>query len=453
VGRGSISAGGLIPEAKGTCYNRAANRFASLMRLSRRIYFLKVASIFGTVFLLTTVLSAAENWTDATSAFAAKIIAHTRTSRALALTVRNVSSLGDDDVSQIRRQLRAQMHSRGARLTTSKRARITVQVTLSENAGGYIWVADIQNGTSHEVAMLTVARSASAEFHPVVEPLSIRKTRFYEQAEPMLDVVPLVRSVLDPASPATSALVLGLDSVSLYEKSDEATKNGPVWKLMQSVPVSRFRPMTRDARGRLVMGQDKSFRMFLPGEICDGALEPALKVDCHESDDPWPMVVGSGRGAAAYFNADRNFFDGRIRSGDGRALMASPFYSAAILPLKSGALWLLAGLDGHVQMFNSSMDSMGNFEGFGSNITVIQTSCQEGWQALATQPGDYSSADAVQAIDVVNRKAVPASGAVDFAGPVTELWPLEDGSTAIAISHNLKTTRYEAFRLSISCGQ
>lgn len=211
--------------------------------------------------------------------------------------------------------------------------------------------------------------------------------------------------------------------------------------------------MTRDARGRLVMGQNNSFNVFLPGEICDGTLEPSLKVDCRESDGPWTMVVGSAPGAVAYFNAERNFFDGRIRSQDGRALMAWPFYSAALLPLKSGALWLLAGLDGRVQLFNSNMDSMGNFEGYGSNIAVIQTACQEGWQVLATQSGDFSSADSVEAIDVVNRKGVPASAPVDFAGPVTELWPLEDGSSAVAISRNLKTSRYEAFRLSITCGQ
>jgi hypothetical protein len=301
--------------------------------------------------------------------------------------------------------------------------------------------------------MVTVARPALAEFHPVTEPLSIRKTRFYGQADAMLDILPMDRPTSEPAGTISRVLVLGLNSVSIYEKLNQAADQGAAWTLRQSASVPRLRPVTRDARGMLKAGQDDTFNVYLPGEICSGALDPALKLDCRQSDDPWPLVTGSATGAAAYFNADRNFFDGRLQSEDGRALMASPFYSAAVLPLKSGALWLLAGLDGRIQLFNSGTNSMGSFEGWGSNIVVIQSGCQEGWQALATQPGDYSSPDTLQAIDVVNRKGVPASTPVDFAGPVTELWPLADASAAIAISRNLKTSSYEAFRISISCGQ
>jgi hypothetical protein len=424
------------------------------MRLSRRNFFLTVPSFFGVVLLCATVAFGADNWTAATGELAVKILAHIHSKRAMALTVRNISSLGDEDASKIRRELRAQLQARGARLTASRRVHAVVQVTLSENADGYIWVADIRAGSSHEVAMLNVARPALAGFHPVAEPLSIRKTLFYGQAGPILDILPWGGATSGPAGSAPQALVLGLDSVSMYEKTNQAAAGGPAWKLRASVSVPRFRPLGRDARGKLVVGQGDSFNAYLPGEVCAGALEPALKLDCHESDDPWPMVIGNAPGAAAYFNADRNFFDGRIRSEDGRALMTSPFYSAAVLPMKSGALWLFTGLDGRVQLSNSNMDSMGSFEGWGSNIVVIQTSgCQEGWQVLATQPGDYTRPDSMQAIDVVDRKAVPASTPVDFGGPVTELWPLADQSVAIAISRNLKTSSYEAFRISITCGQ
>jgi hypothetical protein len=423
------------------------------MRLSRRIYFLTVV-LFSVAFLLvTTALFAADQWTIAAGEMAARILAHHSSQGPMLLTVRNISSLGEEDVSSIRRQLRVQLRSRGARLTAGRPAHITVQVTLSENAGGYIWVADIRAGSTHDVGMMNVARPVLTQFHPVAEPLSIRKTRFYEQAEPMLDVVPIDRTASSPEGAAILALVLGLDSVSLYEKTDQAAKDGPPWKLRQSVPVPLFRPLTRDPRGRLVVSPDNSFNAYLSGEVCAGTLEPTLKLDCHESDEPWPAVAGGAPGAGAYFNADRNFFDGRIRSQDARALMASPFYSAAFLPLKTGALWLTAGLDGRMQWFNSNMDSMGIFDGWGSNVAAVQTACPEGWQALATQPGDFTSPDAVQAVDIVNRKGVPASVPVDFAGPVTELWPLADATSAMAISHNLKTSNYEAFRLSVTCGQ
>lgn len=423
------------------------------MRHSCRISLPNVALFSGIFLFLATTLFAADNWTDASREFAAKILAHALSNRAVALSIRNISSLGEDDVSQIRRQLRAQIRSHGAQLTGSKHAGTAIRVTLSENSGGFIWVAEIQGGSKHEVAMMNVARPALARFHSISEPLSVRKTLLYSQAEPMLDVAFVENPALAPSGAATSILVLGVDSVSLYEELDQTAKGGLAWKLKQSAPVPPIRRPTRDPRGRLELGQNNSFNVYLPGEICSGVLDPALKLECRESDAPWPHVVSIAPNIAAYFNPERNFFDGRIQTEDGHALMASPFYSAALLPLKSGPLWLLSAVDGRVQLLNSEMDSMGSVVGWGSNIVVIQSNCQEAWQALATQPGDYSTSDAVQAIDVVDRKAVPAGASVEFDGPVMELWPLQDASAAIAISRNLKTSSYETFRLSITCGQ
>jgi hypothetical protein len=72
---------------------------------------------------------------------------------------------------------------------------------------------------------------------------------------------------------------------------------------------------------------------------------------------------------------------------------------------------------------------------------------------LASQSEGLKEADAVEAYEIVNRKALAASAPVDFAGPVIELWPVDEGHAAIAICENVKTGSYEAFRLSISCGQ
>jgi len=91
--------------------------------------------------------------------------------------------------------------------------------------------------------------------------------------------------------------------------------------------------------------------------------------------------------------------------------------------------------------------------GWGSQIVGLQTGCGSGWQVLASQAGDLNIPDAVQAYEIVNRKPVPVSSPIEFAGPITELWPLADGSRAIAIARNLQTGTYEAYRLSVSCGQ
>jgi hypothetical protein len=413
---------------------------------------------------------------------------------AVVLTVRNISSLSDDDVGRIRRALRAELRNRKIRLTTNKRAAAEVQVTLSENVEGLTWVAEIQVGTGREVALITVARPPPAALHTAAEPLTVRKIRLFEQAEPMLDVVPLASSPSDalapgtPPAPPARILVLGLGAVSLYEKAaaDKTPPSGAeslTWQRKASMPFIQVRAGARDGRGRLVVRTDNQFDVYLPGGKCSGSLEPPA-VECHESEDPWPLGPAGppdALGPAAYFTPDRNFFDGRIRLEDGHEIKVPPFFAAAVprgdvapRPIGAGAglkpgatsaatsaatsgaagtLWLVTGLDSRAQLLNAEGVSLANIGGLGSAIVGLQSGCRSGWQILATQAGDFNDPDAVQAYEVVNHKAVEASVPLEFAGPLTELWPLANGSEAVAISHNLKTAEYEAFRVSISCGQ
>jgi hypothetical protein len=119
----------------------------------------------------------------------------------------------------------------------------------------------------------------------------------------------------------------------------------------------------------------------------------------------------------------------------------------------AGAMWVLAGLDGRALLVGNNSESLASFSGWGSNLASLRSGCRSGWQILATQAGDFNEPDAVAAYEIVNRKAVAASPPIQFGGPVVELRPLTGGLVAIAISHNLNTASYEAFRLSISCGQ
>ena len=419
-------------------------------------------------------------WTDGAGELAAKIVARTAPQTTVALTVRNISSLGDDDVARIRRALRSELRRRRLRLTPDEHTGGEVQVTLSENIEGLVWVAEIRNGSSHEVAMVTVARPQTEAFHPATEPLTVKKSRLYGQAEAMLDVALLAISPGDalglgvPRAVTARVLVLGRGVVSLYEKAapldkgQKADLDASAWQRKAAMPFLRLRPGPRDDRGRLVVRTDNQFVVYLPGEKCSGTLEPP-GVDCHESDEPWPLDAArpaGSSGAAAYFTLDRNFFDGRVRLEDGREMKVPPFFAGAAVPVShagrkagatsqvtSGAMWLLAGLDGHAQLLNGDGVSLASLSGMGSSLVGLQTGCRSGWQALATQASDFNEADAIQAYEIVNHKAVAASLPVEFAGPVMELWPSANGSEAIAISHNLKTAEYEAFRLSISCGQ
>jgi len=452
--------------------------------------------------------TAEEAWYEAAGALAGKILDHIASGKTVALTVKNISSLGDDDVGQVRRALRAQLRSRGVRLAASKQASAEVQVTLSENLEGYLWIAEIQDLTSplspgedveNPIVMLTVARRNLDEHQPITESLSIRKTHVYQQIDPMLDV-----ALLDnpPAGPATlpapagvadRILVLGLESVSLYEQaetSETGSKSARPWRPMQSTPVTRVRPWPRDARGRLMVRSSSQFDAYLPGAKCTGTLEPILTLECHESDDPWPLAGGekggiaansaAGVGPSAYFAADRNFFDGRIKLKEGGDIKMSPFLALVVIPLNTATRdilpalpggvshgasvglkptatgapeWVLSGLDGRAHLLTGNAEPVVDVGGWGSQIVGLQSGCGHGWQVLASRAGDLNEPDAVQAYEIANGKPVPVSSPIEFAGPITELWPLAGGSGAIAIARNLQTEAYEAYRVSVSCGQ
>ena len=446
------------------------------------------------------VPTVAEVWGDAAGALAAKILEHVTTGKTLALTVKNSSSLGDDDVAQVRRALRTQLRNQHARIAGSKQARVDVQVTLSENTEGYLWIAEMRdhsfpNAPSEDAAspvvMVPVARQRPDESQAINEPLSIRKTRVYQQPDPMLDVAlldnPSAGSAISavPGRAAARILVLGLASVSLYEQAEASDTNGKnvrQWRAKESAPLTRLRPWPRDTRGRIIVRADGLFDAYLPGTKCTGAVEPALNLECHASDDPWPLRggeregdsanSGAALGPAAYFMADRNFFDGRIKLDDGGELKMLPFLAAVVMPRNAathaglpsladrvppGATvvpgWVLSEPDGRAQLLNSNAKAVADVGGWGSQIVGLQTGCGAGWQVLASQARDLNETDALQAFEIVNRKPMPVSTPVEFAGPITELWPLADGSEAIAIARNLQTAAYEAFRLSVSCGQ
>ena len=253
--------------------------------------------------------------------------------------------------------------------------------------------------------------------------------------------------------------------MSLYEKVEPAQDPNATWRLKESAPLERLRPWPRDARGRLVVREGGRFKVYLSGESCNGATEPTLTLDCREGGQPWPLGAAGAEGSAdiaAYFETDRNFFDGRIRLDDGRELKAPPFFSLALLPAKSAApnpgdtndnLWLLAGVDGRAELLDNNAESIAHIGDLGSSVVSVHTGCQSGWQVLASRSGDLKEADAVEAYEIVNRKALAVSAPVEFAGPVMELWAVDEWHAAIAICLDVRTGSYEAFRLSISCGQ
>lgn len=92
----------------------------------------------------------------------------------------------------------------------------------------------------------------------------------------------------------------------------------------------------------------------------------------------------------------------------------------------------------------------------GGEVASVGLECDGRPVVLATGKGDWTQPDSIQAyeIDTTGRTAAVLTGnPVDFAGPVTSLWPTGASGVARAVVHNLKSGNYEAWVVTASCGR
>jgi hypothetical protein len=382
--------------------------------------------------------SRAADWSAPEKELAQQIVAVTGPG-ALALEVTNRSSLRSAEVDEIRDALQAQMAGLGVVFVEKDQAAATVQVSLSEVVRNLLWVAQIQQGgnSAPTVVMVSAPRSASANLQGAGPALSIRKTLLLVEDARILDA-----AVLDTRP--QHLLVLDENGVTIYRFQDNH------WQTDQVFVIPHDRPWPRDLRGRIIPRKDHLFDAFLPGVFCQASVSAQLIMNCHSSDDPWPLAEGND--VKGFFSPSRNFFTGVLSPGIGKQTVVPEFYSAAPLPRPNYILWLIAGVDGRIHLLDGINDQIASNANWGSDIAAIRSGCGSGTQILAS--GNAAGPlDSVRAFEVVDREPVPASAGVDFGGQVTSLWTEAGGTSAIGIVHNLQTGTYEAYRLSIACGQ
>ncbi|HYX69768.1 MAG TPA: hypothetical protein VE825_11590 [Terriglobales bacterium] len=381
----------------------------------------------------------ADSLEDAARALARDIAEKTGAGAAIALSFQNLSSLGNGEVTQVRQSLESELRHRQVQLVPAERAVAEVKVTLAENPGGYLWVAEVRQGNSHDLVMRNVARTGATAAPRPVSPLVIQKTLLWTQGTPFLDL-----ALPGPAHGDARMLVLEAGQVSLYHLQ------GGRWQVEQSAPVLQPAVTARDLRGRLWLHSDLvSFDAYLPGVACSGTTQPTLSLSCHASDDPWPLGPAPKESLGAFYGAARNFFSGALTAGHDRNANVPPFYSAA--PLGSG--WAFAGVDGQARWMNGSGPLLPLGGRMGSELSGVASGCGAGAQVLATGRGDWDAPDSVQAYELAGRDLAATGPPVSFDGPVLALWTETDTHTALAVSYNLKTGSYEAHRLAITCSQ
>ena len=415
---------------------------------------------FWIALLLSVTAAFAADWSAAEQQLAKKIVAVTGPGT-LSLTVENRSSLGRRDSDLVQNGLRSALEQSGIHFAKSEQATSAVALTLSENETSYVWVAQIEQGPGESaVAMVSVPRSARSGVPYESMPITLRKALLWSQDERILDV-----AVLEENGTPSRIAVLGAEDVSVYRLQNAK------WQMEQALQISHAKPWPLDLRGRLYQAPDHTVSAYLPGVICRITVITApLTVTCHGSDDPWPIQSGTvnnstvfpsaGSSAttsavvpalAGFFAPTRNYFTGVLSPAVGKFSTVSKFYTAAFVPREKYTLWLFASADGKVHLVDGMNDQPSTFA-WGSDIAAVKTGCGAGSQVLATTSGDQAQ-DSIRAYEFPDRDPVAVSAAVDFPGPVSALWTEAKGDSAIAIARNRDTGSYEAFRLSLACGQ
>jgi len=397
----------------------------------------------GLVLTLFLVAPAdAQDWTAAEAQLAAKIVSAAGPKN-MAVEVLNRSSLSSAAADDIRRNLLTQLAALGARFVPGEQEAVTVRVSLSEDLQSYVWVAEVRQGANAaSILMVSLPRPAPLPVEPEAAAMVLRKIPLWSQTERILDVA------VTAGNPAR-LLVLDGSGVRSYRLQDNR------WQLEQSLPIVHSHPWPRDLRGRLVLAnsKDPAFEAYLPGVHCRSLANAPPAMTCYEGDDLWP--VGSDLAVLnASLTPTRNFFGGALSPAVGKQTTAPAFYSAAAVPRAQGTSWLLAAADGQVHLLDGITDQVVEKLGWGSDIAGVHSGCGSGWQILATGSSDgRNDSDTVRAFEMAGREPAAVSAPLDVSGTITALWTESGGTSAVAVSHNSETGRYEAFRLILACGR
>jgi len=384
----------------------------------------------------------AQDFAGAGEQLAARIVAAAG-AKTMNVEVVNRSSLSAASADEVRRNLLTQLAALGARFVGAAQASASVRVTLSENLQSYLWVAEIRQGTSPPaVVIVSLPRTAPLSIEPQPTTMVLHKTSLWSQQERILDV-----AVID-GNPARM-LVLDANGVATYRSQDGR------WQLEQSQLVAHSRPWPRDLRGRLMLGRDRDkdhlLDVYLPGVHCRSSANAGPAMPCSDSDEPWPLAADFAI-LNAPFTASRNYFSGALSPPVGRLTTAPAFYSTAPVVRDQSTWWLLAAVDGQVHLLDGATEQVVDKSGWGSEIAGVRSGCGSGQQILASGSGDGRS-DTVRAFEVIGREPVPVSAGLEVTGSITALWTESSGANAVMVVHNLETGRYEAFRLTLTCGR
>jgi hypothetical protein len=208
-------------------------------------------------------------WSDGVKGLTEKIAAAVKPARAISLEVKNISSLSVTDVEAIQKGIEADLSSHGLRIGS---ADADVEVTISENADGYVWVAEtrrnIRQETSTKVAIVSVPKTTLNPANDKGASLVLSKRLIWEQPTQFLDFLVFER----PTTVMSSDLVVLEPERLVYYRSTSSQ-----WQPLREIPFPHLGYANRTFHGRIDTGFQK---VWGPGGECSGDLTDPDKVKC-----------------------------------------------------------------------------------------------------------------------------------------------------------------------------
>jgi hypothetical protein len=436
-------------------YNPRNEKDAQMM-LTKRMCLLAIlgAALPRPALVQPALAAAPDAWEQPASELADQIAAILGPGQAH-LTIRNLSTISNDEIPVMRRLLTQDLKAHGVVMADAESAN-TIRVTLSESAKERLLIAEVGEGNQTQVAMVDLG--------PIVTLTATMQEKMELHKETYLSAVALANGAnVTSDDPVMALMEMGARLFVLRERGvmilARSAEHG--WNIEASLALDLKRPMPRDPRGMLIAAADgNGFTAFTPGTECSGVFSPPAGtttpsngwiVDCRASDEPWPIAVDMSAAVElkAFYNSARDYFTGVVSPGIGVDL--PPFYAAALLPRSagSGAL-LVGGIDGKLQMVeNGGLKTVAGARDWGSDFAILHSGCGAGVQLIASSSGEAAS-DSLRAYELPALEAVPASAPLAMDGAVTALLTAPDGKSVLAVVRNA-ANQYEVDRVSALC--
>ena len=351
---------------------------------------------------------------DLATELAAKIAAALTPAEPAVLSFIAVEGADPAVSSQAHAEIRRAVIARGVRIVDRADVAAIVRVSCFQNLRERACVADVQKGTTRSVVAATRPVASDANRAPIA---ALDMQPIFTQRAPILDV----------AVAGDRVLVLDPESVTRYQRTESG------WQRGESQPIRHLRVWPRDVRGRLRVDADR-LEVFLPGVVCRGASD-ATRLACADERDAWPIGIEN-----TGIEANRNYFS----TPEGLT-----FFAAAPLGPDADARWIAAGPSGALLFLDDKRRSVATVAA-GDDVAAMHAPCT-GPVIVVAASSHGERSDTLRIFRAVHRQLIPAAAPLELPGRIAALWTAAAANTAIAVSHDPRADRYDAFQIRIAC--